>query len=98
MNVIRPTFNNYDCTGYMSVLSDNGKLKSNNKMTSCNDNGIKQNFTCPYTPEHIAPIECLFRTLDMMCNAMMAEKNLKQGLWQYVHEASAYLYNIIPSR
>ena len=98
VNVMRPVFNNYEYSGYMSVISDNGEFKSNDMKMFCNDNGIKQNFTCPYTPEHNAPIERLFRTLDMMCNAMMAEKNLRQGLWQYVHEASAYLYNRIPSR
>ena len=95
VNVMRPVFNNYQYSGYMSVISDNGEFKSNDMKMFCNENGIKQNFTCPYTPEHNAPIERLFRILDMMCNAMMAEKSLKQGLWQYVHEASAYLYTRI---
>ena len=97
-NIMRPIYRNYEYTGYMTVISDNGEFTSNNMKEFCANNGIRQHFTCLYTPEHNAPIERLFRTLDMMCNAMMIEKNLNQELWQYVHEASTYLYNRIPSR
>ena len=74
--VMRPIYKNNEYTGYMTVISENGEFKSNNMKAFCANNGIRQNFTCPYTPEHNAPIERLFRTLDMMCNAMMIEKKL----------------------
>ena len=70
-NIMRPIYKNYEYTGYMTVISDNGEFKYNNMKEFCANNWNRQTFTCPYTPEHNAPIERLFRTLDMMCNAMM---------------------------
>ena len=97
-NVMKPTFVSHGYQGVMTVVSDNGEFKSNAMREFCLSVGVKQNFTCPYTPEHNAPIERLFRTLDMMTNAMMVEKKMKPELWEYVHEASAYLYNRLPRR
>ena len=97
-NAMKPTLVSNGYKGVMTVVSDNGEFKSNAMRDLCLNVGVRQNFTCPYTPEHNAPIERLFRTLDMMTNATMVEKKMKPELWQYVHKASAYLSNRLPRR
>ena len=78
LNTIKPTFNNYNYSGTMTVTSDHGEFKTNDMSPCCINNNIKLNFTCPYTPDNNAPFERLLRTLDILFNAMMVEKDLKE--------------------
>ena len=79
-------------------VSDDGESKSNNMRIFCNEHAIKQKFACPYTPEHNAPIERLFRTLNMMCNTMLQEKHMKEEMWQYAHNQQETLIHTAAKR
>ena len=97
-NILTPCIDNNLSGGHAKVISDNGEFKCIRMEVFCNSNKIKQYFTCPYTPEHNAPIERVFRALGNMCNTMLREKELDVDLWEYAHETAVYIYNRLPRR
>ena len=80
----------------ITIISDNGEFKSQRVKSFLSSHGIRQLFTCPYTPEHNGLIERLWRTLHSMASTMMNEKNVKPDLWEEAHRTANYLYNRIP--
>jgi len=78
------------------IISDNGEFKSDRVHEFLANHGIRQMFTCPYTPEHNGLIERLWRTLHTMASAMMNEKHVMPELWEEAHNTANYLYNRIP--
>jgi len=80
----------------ITIISDNGEFKSQRVKSFLSSHGIRQMFTCPYTPEHNGLIERLWRTLHTMASTMMNEKRVKPDLWEEAHRTANYLYNRIP--
>jgi len=80
----------------ITIVSDNGEFKSVRVKEFLSAHGIRQLFTCPYTPEHNGLIERLWRTLHSMASTMMYEKHVLPELWEEAHKTANYLYNRIP--
>jgi len=79
-----------------TIISDNGEFKSNRVKEFLSMHGVRQLFTCPYTPEHNGLIERLWRTLHTMASTMLNEKRVRPDLWEEAHRTANYLYNRIP--
>ena len=56
-------------------------------------NGIKQEFSCPYSPMQNGTSERSWRTLFNMARCLLFEKKLPKYLWNYALRMSAYIRN-----
>ena len=82
--------------GYIYIMSDCGSEFDNNDIKKlCLENGIIQNFSCPYTPETHGKIERLWRTISEMARAMLFESGLPEEWWEHASCAALHIYNRI---
>ena len=77
-------------------MSDCGSEFDNNDIKKlCLENGIIQNFSCPYTPETHGKIERLWRTISEMARAMLFESGLPEEWWEHASCAALHIYKRI---
>ena len=49
--------------------------------------------TCPYTPEHNAVIERIWRTISEAAIAMLLTAELPEKFWQEARKCAGHVYN-----
>ncbi|KAL1449198.1 hypothetical protein WDU94_000417 [Cyamophila willieti] len=77
---------------------DNGKEYDNNDMKNiCKQEGIKIEFTIPYTPEQNGKAERLNRTLFEKARALVNDAGMEKELWDEAILTATYLINRIPT-
>ena len=59
----------------------------------CKDNGIRQEWTIPYTPQQNGVAERTWRTLFEMTRSMLKESNLGDEWWGRAMKTAAYIKN-----
>jgi hypothetical protein len=80
------------------IRSDRGsEFLSSDVLTYCQNKGIKQSFTGPYTPEQQGFSERRNRTLFNMVRAMRIHANLPKSFWGEGANTAAYVVNRLPT-
>ena len=76
------------------MVSD-GALEFKSKQFSdlCTSNGIKQEFSAPYTPEENGKIERAWGTVTGMTRGMMATAGVPKQFWPFALSTAIYLKN-----
>ena len=75
-----------------------GEYNSTEFQKLCEDNGIENEVTAPYTPHHNGLAERRNRTLLDMSRSMLKEKKLPHMLWGEAVATSAYILNKCPTK
>ena len=81
--------------GKPSVLVSDGALEFKSKLFRglCTSNGIKQEFSAPYTPEENGKIERAWGTLTGMARCMMVTAGVPKEFWPFALSTAVYLKN-----
>ncbi len=81
-----------------TVHSDNGgEFKNHLFQAFCQNHGIQQQFTVPYTPEQNGISERMNLTLMNPVRAMLKQSNLPNALWDEAIQVAAYTRNCCPT-
>ena len=81
------------------LRSDNGgEFTSKRLKAFCQENGIKQEYTCKYTPQQNAVAERMNRTILDKVRCMLLETNLPKYLWGEAVRNAVYQINRSPTR
>ena len=98
INRVRPV-ELWEPSGKVSeIRSDRGsEFLSSDVYTYCQNKGIKQSFTGPYTPEQQGFSERRNRTLFNMVRAMRIHANLPKSFWGEGANTAAYIINRLPT-
>lgn len=75
-----------------------GEFVNDNLGLFYEENGIKQETTCAYTPQQNSVCERMNRTLTDRVRAMLLETNLPKYLWGEVIRCAAYVINRSPTK
>ncbi len=76
------------------IRTDNGGEFISKKFKQfCKDNGIRQEFTIPHTPQQNGVAERGWRTIFEMARAMLKENNLGDEWWGRAIKTAAYIRN-----
>ena len=77
------------------TLVSDGALEFKSKQFSdlCTSNGIKQEFSAPYTPEENGKIERAWGTVTGMTRCMMATAGVPKQFWPFALSTAIYLKN-----
>ena len=81
--------------GRPGTLVSDGALEFKSKQFSdlCTSNGIKQEFSVPYTPEKNGKIERAWGTVTGMTRCMMATAGVPKQFWPFALSTAIYLKN-----
>ena len=81
--------------GRPGTLVSDGALEFKSKQFSdlCTSNGIKQEFSAPYTPEENGKIERAWGTVTGMTRCMMASAGVPKQFWPFALSTAIYLKN-----
>ena len=80
-----------------TLRSDNGgEYISHDLKNYFTKNGIKHEFTCPYTPEQNGKAERMNRSLIEMTRCMLEESGLEKKFWGEAVNTACYLLNRLP--
>ena len=81
--------------GRPGTLVSDGALEFKSKQFSdlCTSNGIKQEFSAPYTPEENGKIERAWGTVTGMTRCMMATAAVPKQFWPFALSTAIYLKN-----
>ena len=81
--------------GRHGTLVSDGALEFKSKQFSdlCTSNGIKQEFSAPYTPEENGKIERAWGTVTGMTRCMMANAGVLKQFWRFATSTAIYLKN-----
>ena len=81
--------------GRPGTLVPDGALEFKSKQFGdwCTSNGIKQNFSAPYTPEENGKIERAWGTVTGMTRCMMTTAGVPKHLWPFALSTAIYLKN-----
>ncbi|KAI3773048.1 hypothetical protein L6452_04246 [Arctium lappa] len=80
------------------VRSDRGGEYVSPFAEFCSNNGIRHEFTAPYSPQQNGMAERKNRTLKEMVNAMLISSGLSQNMWGEAILSANYLLNKIPRK
>ncbi|KAI3728565.1 hypothetical protein L6452_17203 [Arctium lappa] len=80
------------------VRSDKGGEYVSPFAEFCSNNGIRHEFTAPYSPQQNGMAERKNRTLKEMVNAMLISSGLSQNMWGEAILSANYLLNKIPRK
>ncbi|KAJ9561120.1 hypothetical protein OSB04_006280 [Centaurea solstitialis] len=80
------------------VRSDRGGEYVSPFAEFCSQNGIRHEFTAPYSPQQNGIAERKNRTLKEMVNAMLISSGVDQNLWGEAVLSANYLLNKIPRK
>ena len=75
-----------------------GEFKKGVFTKYCNEHGIQQQFTTPYTPQQNGVAERKNRTLVECARSMLKGKNLTNGFWAEAVNIAVYLKNRSPTK
>jgi hypothetical protein len=75
-----------------------GEFSSNEFKAYCEDCGIKQEFTAPYTPQQEGTSEVSNRIVIGRANAIMIEAEAPQYLWAEAVQTTTILTNLVPNK
>lgn len=74
-----------------------GEYISNHFQQFASNNGIRLQFSCPYTPQQNGAAERLHRTLINMVRTLLTQSNLSLQFWVEAVHMAVHLHNILPS-
>ena len=79
--------------GRPATFVSDGALEFKSKQFSdlCTSNGIKQEFSAPYTPEENGKIERAWVTVTSMTRCMMATAGVPKQFWYFALSTAIYL-------
>lgn len=81
------------------LRSDNGGEFSSRKLKAfCEENGIKQEFTCSYTPQQNSVAERMNRTILDKVRCMFIDTKLPKYLWGEAVRSAVYQINRSPTK
>ena len=82
------------------IKSDQGREFENSKLISfCNDQGTKQEFFAPKTPQQNGVVERKNRVIQEMARVMLNNKSMPKSLWgESVNTACHTLNSVLSSR
>ncbi|GJZ38050.1 retrotransposon protein, putative, ty1-copia subclass [Tanacetum coccineum] len=80
------------------VRSDRGGEYVSPFVELCTKQGIRNEFTAPYSPQQNGIVERKNRTLNEMVNAMLISSGLSQDMWGEAILMATYLLNKIPCK
>lgn len=75
-----------------------GEFLSNQFSLFCEENGIRREFTAPYTPEQNGVAERKNRTVVEMARSMLKAKGLPNDFWAEGVATAVYLLNLSPTK
>ena len=90
---IRPLRAAYPNLGMIFVHTDDGEFNSKDIYEFLLRHGVYSMLTCPYTPEHNAVIERIWRTIIEAAFAMMLTAELPEMFWQEARKCAGHEYN-----
>jgi len=95
---LKQTMNILD-TKVKFIKSDNGtEFKSNLLKQICEENGIIQLFSTPYTPQQNGRIERLNRVLIETATSLLKDAKLSKRFWEDAISTASYIYNRFPHK
>ena len=79
-----------------NIRSDHGREFENSKLGSfCCNQGIKQEFSAPKTPQQNGVVERKNRVFQEMARVMLHNKNLAKSFWGEAVNTAYHILNIV---
>ena len=76
------------------IRSDHGREFENSKLDSfCSDQGTKQEFSTPKTPQQYGVVERKNKVVHEMAKAMLHNKNLAKSFWGEARNTACHILN-----
>ena len=90
---IKPLRAAYPDMGMIFVHTDNGEFNSKEIHDYLLVHGVYSMLTCPYTPQHNAVIERIWRTITEAAIALLLTAELPETYWQEARKCAGHVYN-----